>query len=171
MSNAVTVGKKRRRSGNTEEKEKPTADEEKEEEPTTDVEGSESNTDDDADARHKPSEKKQKEERRMKKEDEEEEERGSRRRRRRRKKEKKKRKKKLPISTYTNSRSTAPAAAMLHETSYRHVRIRSNTRLRNPDTVSPPLSHQQMLSPAWLQAIENLQKFLTSKDFDVKKDF
>lgn len=42
MSNAVTVGKKRRRSGNTEEKEKPTADEEKEEKPKTDVEDSES---------------------------------------------------------------------------------------------------------------------------------
>jgi len=62
MSNAVTVGKKRRRSSNTEEKGKPTANEEKEEKPTTDVEDSESDTDDDADPRHRPSEKKQKEE-------------------------------------------------------------------------------------------------------------
>ena len=62
MSDAVTVGKKRRRSGSTEEKEKPTADEEKQEKPTADVEGSDSDSEDsDADPRHRISEKKEKE--------------------------------------------------------------------------------------------------------------
>ena len=63
MSDAVSVRKKRRRSGSTEEKEKPTVEEEKEK-PEADVEDSESGSDEnsDADPRHKPSVKSKKKE-------------------------------------------------------------------------------------------------------------